>query len=103
MRSKHPRRVRLVIMSAIGACFSGSPNLALADGWTFTPWIGGQESATDNVLSTPTNRRSDFQTTISPGISITEDAERLQGNIYYSPSLNYYALTPAQNAISHNL
>src|SRR5580658_311261 len=103
MRSKRPRRARLVIMSVIGACIQGSPNFALADGWTFSPWIGGQELATDNVLLTPTNRRSDFLTTLSPGFSITEDGERLRGNLDYSPSLYYYALTPTQNAIGHNL
>jgi uncharacterized protein (PEP-CTERM system associated) len=93
----------LVIMSAIGACTQGSLNFALADGWTFSPRISGQELATDNVLLTPTNRRSDFETTLSPGFSITEDSERFQGNLDYSPSLYYYALTPAQNAIGHNL
>jgi uncharacterized protein (PEP-CTERM system associated) len=76
---------------------------ALADGLTFTPVMAGQELATDNVLLTPTNRRSDFVTTLSPGFSITEDGKRLQGTLNYSPSFYYYALTPGQNTIGHNL
>ncbi|HEV2172337.1 MAG TPA: hypothetical protein VGR71_02165, partial [Nitrospira sp.] len=99
MRSLRPcAKVALVALAGVGA-----PGLALADGWTFTPSMSGQELATDNLLETPTHTRSDFVTTLSPGFSLTEDSERVQGTLDYSPSLYYYALTPSQNTIGHNL
>jgi uncharacterized protein (PEP-CTERM system associated) len=74
----------------------------LAD-WTITPQIGGQEAYTDNVLLTPTNRRSDLITTLSPSLSINGASARLEGSFNYSPTAYLYALTPALNAVGQNL
>lgn len=76
---------------------------AHAGNWIITPRVGGQELFTDNVLLTPTNRRSDFVTSISPGINITGESSRLQGTLDYSPSAYLYALTPSQDFIGQNL
>jgi hypothetical protein len=76
---------------------------AAAGDWTITPRIAGQETFTDNLLLTPTNRRSDFITGISPGISITGESPRLQAKFDYSPTVELFALTPSQNFIGHNL
>lgn len=82
---------------------SALPRSALAQDWVFTPRVTDQEIFTDNVLLTPTDKRSDVVTTLSPGINITDNTERLQGTIDYAPTLYYYAFTPGQNVIGHNL
>src|SRR5262249_35116631 len=65
--------------------------------------LAGQEQFTDNVLLTPTDRRSDFITIVQPGLFVSDDSERFKGNLDYSPALYYYAITPGQNVIGHNL
>src|SRR5207248_8539332 len=67
------------------------------------PRVSGQEIFTDNVLYTPTNRRGDFITSVSPGIDIIGESPRLQTKLDYAPTLQLYALTPDQNFIGHNL
>jgi uncharacterized protein (PEP-CTERM system associated) len=79
------------------------PITASADDWVFTPRITGQEMFTDNVLLTPTDKRFDVVTTLSPGINISDDSERLRGTLDYAPTLYYYAFTPGQSNIGHNL
>ena len=96
-------RARWITAWLIGACVTWFISPAIAGDWTFTPRIVGQELYTDNVLLTPTNRRSDFVTTISPGLSISDDSPRLQAKFDYSPTLQYYALTPNLNFIGQNL
>jgi uncharacterized protein (PEP-CTERM system associated) len=80
-----------------------SPLTAAAENWTITPQIGDQESYTDNLFLTPTNRRSDLITTLSPSLSISGASARLQGNLNYSPTAYLYALTPRLNALAQNL
>jgi uncharacterized protein (PEP-CTERM system associated) len=84
-------------------CLIGPPFAAVAGDWTITPRVSGQEIFTDNVLLTPTNRRSDFITSIAPGIAITGESTRLQAKLDYSPTLALFALTPSQDFIGHNL
>src|ERR671939_43424 len=76
---------------------------ASAGDWTITPRITAQEIYTDNVLLTPTNRRSDFITTVAPGLSIPGESPRLQAKVDYAPTLQHYALTPDLNFIGQNL
>jgi uncharacterized protein (PEP-CTERM system associated) len=94
---------RSVLAWVIGACVGGLPIGACAGEWTITPRAAAQEIYTDNVLLTSTNRRSDFITTLSPGIAISGDSARLQAKLDYSPLLQAYALTPGQDVIGHNL
>ncbi|HJU20801.1 MAG TPA: hypothetical protein VJ770_30500 [Stellaceae bacterium] len=84
---------------AAAAC----PLAASAENWVITPQIGDQETFTDNVLLTPTHRRSDLITTLSPALSITGSSARLEGNFSYSPTAYLYALTPSQDVLGHNL
>lgn len=76
---------------------------AAAGAWTITPQISDQENYTDNVLLTPTNRRSDFITTLSPSLTISGASARLRGTLNYSPTAYLYALTPSQDALAQNL
>jgi len=87
----------------IGTCLGGVTGAVEAGDVSIVPSLGVQELVTDNVLLTPTNRRSDFVTTISPGIAVTADTPRLQARLDYSPTLYRYALTPSQNLIGQSL
>lgn len=76
---------------------------ANAESPTVATYLSGQELVTDNVLLTPTNTRSDFVTTVSPGITLNADTNRLQAKLDYSPTIFQYAFTPGQNLIGQNL
>ncbi|TMJ83476.1 MAG: hypothetical protein E6G79_11370 [Alphaproteobacteria bacterium] len=76
---------------------------AVAGDWTITPFMAGQETFTDNVLLTPTNRHSDLVTGLSPGVSITGESARFNAILNYSPTIQLFALTPNQNFVGHNL
>src|SRR5438270_10445733 len=97
------RRPKWIVACAGCVCASGLSTLAMAGDWTITPRVSGQETFTDNVFDTPTNRRSDFITSLSPGISVSGESARLQAKLDYSPTAYLYALTPSQNVIGHNL
>ena len=99
-----PRGARGAVLAGLFiSCFAGkSIETAAAGDWTITPFISGQETFTDNVLLTPTNRHSDFVTGLSPGISITGESARFSANLNYSPILQLFALTPNQNFLGHS-
>jgi uncharacterized protein (PEP-CTERM system associated) len=80
-----------------------SPLTAVAENWTITPQLGDEETYTDNLLLTPTHRRSDLVTTLSPSLSISGASARLQGSLNYSPTAYLYALTPKLDAVGQNL
>jgi uncharacterized protein (PEP-CTERM system associated) len=71
--------------------------------WIFTPQLGAQETYTDNVLLTPTNRRSDLISILAPSLSINGASARLQGSLTYSPTAYLYAATPRLNTVGQNL
>lgn len=95
-------RVRYIIALTAACSLCGETSASAGD-WTFTPRIVGQELYTDNVLLTPTNRRSDLVTTLAPGLNITGQSERLSGTFDYSPSVQIYALTHQLNFVGQNL
>jgi uncharacterized protein (PEP-CTERM system associated) len=69
--------------------------------WTVVPSIGLQFLATDNLYETQRNRRSDFITSISPGIYVAADTPRLQLGLNYLPSIQFYANSSDQNRVEH--
>ncbi len=71
--------------------------------WIITPAVTATQSFTDNVLSTPTDRKADTYTTLSPSISISGQSARLQGLFNYSPQAILYANTTSQDQILENL
>jgi len=97
------RRARSIVSWLLVSCLAGAPLAAIAGDWTITPFIAGQETFTDNVLLTPTNRRSDFVTGLFPGISINGESARFRATLNYSPTVELFALTPNQNFVGHNL
>ena len=72
-------------------------------GWTFLPRISLQEAFTDNVFQTSTDRRYDFITQITPGITILGDSPGAQVTFDYAPSLVWYARTPQETGVNQSL
>ncbi|HTI79181.1 MAG TPA: hypothetical protein VL614_01890 [Acetobacteraceae bacterium] len=90
-------RHQLRLQTGIGA--------AAASGkvWTFVPALGADEFFTDNVLESPTNRRWDLVTVVTPSIAIHGDAPNAQLNLNYSPQFRLDARTPSQNGVTQQL
>src|SRR5689334_1426563 len=103
MRRSRRRKIRSATISLVLSGVAGLPLAAAAGDWTILPRIAGQETFTDNLFFTPTNRRADFITSISPGISISGESTRLRATVDYSPTLALFALTPNENFLGHNL
>lgn len=103
MGSAASRRCRPIAAWSLAGGLAVLPAAAAAGDWTITPKLGGQEAYTDNVLLTPTDRRSDLITMLSPSLSISGASERLQGSFNYSPTAYLYALTPSLNGVAQNL
>ncbi len=72
-------------------------------GWTVRPSISLDFLATDNYYDTRRDHRSEFITTISPGILVTADTQRVRGIVSYQPSLELHAYGNGSNGIYHNL
>jgi uncharacterized protein (PEP-CTERM system associated) len=72
-------------------------------GWTIVPRINVEEMFNDNVLELHTPRRWDLVTVISPGISVAGDLPRAQVALDYSPTLEMYARTGPENALTQQL
>ena len=72
-------------------------------GWVFQPRVGLAELFTDNVFQTSTDRRYDFVTLLSPGITILGNTPRAQVTFDYQPLLSVYARTPSQTGVSQQL
>src|SRR5436190_20012070 len=103
MNSQQLIAARSVLGGAASFLVCALASTASGGDWTVAPRVSGQEIFTDNVLYTPTNRRGDFITSVSPGIDIIGESPRLQAKLDYAPTLQLYALTPDQNFIGHNL
>ena len=69
-------------------------------GWSITPSIAAQILGTDNVSQTTTRQRSDFITTITPGLLVSTDTSRLQGIANFTPYAQIYARDTSQTRIN---
>jgi uncharacterized protein (PEP-CTERM system associated) len=88
---------QLQLQSGFGAA------AAAGGGWTISPQISGQEMFTDNVLQSPTNRRWDLITVVTPGISVFGDVPNAQLRLNWAPQFRMDARTPSQNGITQQL
>ncbi len=82
--------------------FQNNPPVATDRSWTFTPSIDITETY-DSSSQSSRGFRKDFITRITPNLAGTVATRRLEGTLYYSPTLNFYAMSGSQNGISHNL
>ena len=69
-------------------------------GWSITPSIAAQILGTDNISQTTTGQRSDFITTITPGLLVSTDTGRLQGIVNFTPYAEIYARDTSQTRIN---
>ena len=65
--------------------------------------ITGQVRATDNLFPGQEEKRADVVTSLTPDMLLTLDTARLQGRIFYAPTLHAYASETDQNRIDHRL
>jgi hypothetical protein len=68
----------------------------------FTPSISIREEYDDNIFLTANNEKEDFITTITPGMSLGYDSERLRLSLNYSFIAYMYMHHSSENEISHN-
>ncbi|MGE0744139.1 MAG: TIGR03016 family PEP-CTERM system-associated outer membrane protein [Rhodospirillales bacterium] len=75
------------------------PASALAQNWDITPRIGVRETFTDNVdLATESgNRRSDFVTSVAPGLSLRGSGARVQAGLDAQLEYRYYLNSSDRN------
>lgn len=84
-------------LSAAGlASLSGLP--AQANDWRVVPRLNVSETYTDNVTLSETNKRSDFVTAITPGVTLEREGARLRARVDYS----FQALLHSNNQSSNN-
>ncbi|HTW11102.1 MAG TPA: TIGR03016 family PEP-CTERM system-associated outer membrane protein, partial [Solirubrobacteraceae bacterium] len=90
---------------AAGPANTTTPAAAAArtPAWTYIPAVSIDESFTDNVFSTATQRQSDLITTLAPSLFITGESPKLQGVFNYSPEAVEYAVNSSQDQIQQNL
>jgi len=68
-----------------------------------TPSISLREEYDDNIFLTADNEEDDFITTITPGISLGYDTERLKLSLDYRFIAWFYMHHSSENEISHNV
>ncbi|MDB5367466.1 MAG: hypothetical protein JWM77_3393 [Rhodospirillales bacterium] len=90
------RRVaRLALLAPLPFIGSGP---ALAD-WTIRPRIEVDETYTDNVFDNDFIKRSDWITTIAPGLNIRDDGAKARVNFDYQPTARIYAQESSQTNV----
>ncbi|MBP0496093.1 TIGR03016 family PEP-CTERM system-associated outer membrane protein [Roseomonas indoligenes] len=68
-------------------------------GWNVTPSLGLQLLATDNLDLSRRNKRSDFVTSIIPGLLLSMDTARIRGIINYAPSIQFHTAEGERNRV----
>ncbi len=81
----------------------GGTPLLRPPGLSITPSIGLQEEYTTNAFDTGTNQRSDFITTLTPGLLINLATPNATGTVSYVPSFQLYANQSSNNNIAQYL
>lgn len=74
-----------------------------ARAWIIVPRLGAWESVTDNVLLTPSDRKTDFITTVSPGISVEGHTRRINASVDAELDVDRYVNTPSLNGRTYSL
>ncbi|MBL8698824.1 MAG: TIGR03016 family PEP-CTERM system-associated outer membrane protein [Alphaproteobacteria bacterium] len=89
---------KLAVASAFAASLQAS-----AGEWQIKPRIEVREAFTDNVLLTSRNKKSDFLTTVSPGISVSGQGARMRFDVDYALSYDVYARESSINGFRQDL
>ncbi|MBK8740395.1 MAG: TIGR03016 family PEP-CTERM system-associated outer membrane protein [Betaproteobacteria bacterium] len=92
------RRRRFGILCAALSALFACP--AVAATWEIVPTLTIDETYTDNVrLSAPGSERSDWVTTLNPGLIVRGNGDRLRLDIAYSPLFLYRAREGSSDVI----
>lgn len=71
------------------------------------PRIDVSEAYNSNVAGSSgfggRGHRDDFVTYLTPSVSVTADTPRLQGSLFYAPTVQLYAYNGNQDSVGHNL
>ncbi len=70
-----------------------------APGFLVVPRVSAYEEFNDNIFQTENDRRYDFITLLSPGVSVSGDTPRLNLKLNYNPIIRLYARTPSQDSV----
>ena len=120
-----PRRL-ICSLGAVGALLAGAADRAVAQtvdqtqppaqaapedqgeappprAWTIVPRAVVQESVTDNVLLTPTNRKVDLINQFGPGLNLQGESRRVNASLDAEADFYRYLNTPSQNGHIINL
>lgn len=71
-------------------------------GWIVTPELGIQEMYNDNLFQTSSNRKNDFISNITPGITVSGNTPHVELNFTYAPTIQLYAYNSSENAFLQN-
>ncbi len=71
--------------------------------WYFTPSIGIDVIATNNLFQTARDRRSEIYTRIAPSLVFVADTPNLVADIRYAPSIFLHPTYSSENRINHLL
>ncbi|MBN2654272.1 MAG: outer membrane beta-barrel protein [Nitrospirae bacterium] len=97
-------KIRRILLAAI---FTVTGMLLPAAGFSYefspTLSIGLTGKYSDNIYLTNSDRKSDFITTISPGIDLSYKSMKTEVLLGYHPGFNYYASHSDKNYVSHAL
>lgn len=91
--------------TALAVCFAATALLLPVQGYSYelapTLSIGLSGSYNDNIYLTNTDRKSDFITSITPGLDLSLKSSRTEIVLGYHPGFNYYASHSDKNNVSH--
>ena len=91
---------RLLLLGVAMSCIASSVS---AGDWKITPRISVNETATDNVALSSSNKKSDLVTDITPGISIDGSGGRAKLRFDYQMHNLIYAQDSSRNQLQNSL
>ena len=97
-------RFNVVLSSvALGMLMCGAGEAMGAGDFTLNPSIAVSEEYNDNLFETTDNKRSDFITSLIPGIALSYSAKLWDWDVAYNYNYRYYAKGTRDNDNSQNL
>lgn len=84
--------------------FATIPSVAFAGDWTITPRVSIGEDYSDNIrLAPPGRERSDFVTTVTPGVLVSGRGARVTLDLIYDAQFVYYARDTGVDRLNNQL
>lgn len=93
----------VVLLAIIAAIFVYLPRSWADTIFTFDPFITTEEKYDDNIFLTRSDTRSDWITTVSPGITTSLANPRYNADLTYQPGFVYFLHNPEYDYTRHQL